>query len=94
MSELNIDRIRLEDGEDCDCDACGVPLFPGEACCRDAAKAKMKSVGFELQREPAARYVPIAFTNNTNADGSPRRQKVLFAGLDCLPGQADLFDAA
>lgn len=39
---------------------------------------------FVLTNEPARRS-PIRFENDE------RRQKPLFAGLDCLPGQDDLF---
>jgi hypothetical protein len=56
-------KVRLEDGEDCDCSACGVPLFAGEAawrcdttfvtgccrpCCSDAARSKLALFGEEL----------------------------------------------
>lgn len=39
---------------------------------------------FVLTNEPARR-APLQFENDE------RRQKPLFAGLDCLPGQDDLF---
>jgi hypothetical protein len=41
-------------------------------------------VPFVLTNEPARR-APLQFENDE------RRQKPLFAGLDCLPGQDDLF---
>lgn len=39
---------------------------------------------FVLTNDPARR-APVCFENDD------RRQKPLFAGLDCLPGQDDLF---
>ena len=66
QDELSIDRVRLEDGEDCDCDACGTPLFPGEVawrddvtfsvgcclpCCRDAARQKLVTFADEPLRQ-------------------------------------------
>ena len=56
-------KVRLEDGEDCDCSSCGVPLFAGEAawrcdttfvtgccrpCCADAARSKLALFGEEV----------------------------------------------
>ena len=56
-------KVRLEDGEDCDCDSCGVPLMPGESawrcdttfvtgccspCCADAARSKLALFGEEV----------------------------------------------
>jgi len=49
---------------------------------------KTRSVNepFELAREPAARCRVEHF------ESCRTEQQVLFTGLDCLPGQQDLFD--
>lgn len=41
--------------------------------------------GFRLTIEPATRQRGPRF------DDQPTRQRVLLAGMDCLPGQLDLF---
>ena len=58
-----IRKIRLEDGEDCDCASCGNPLLAGETawrcdttfvtgccrpCCADAARSKLALFGEEV----------------------------------------------
>ena len=40
---------------------------------------------FQLEREPATRTKPTRFTS------TKAKQATLFSGLDCLPGQGDLF---
>jgi len=40
---------------------------------------------FTLQNDPPCRPAP-------RFESTPARQRVLLAGLDCLPGQSDLFD--
>lgn len=63
LNMLEPRKVRLEDGEDCDCSSCGVPLMPGEAawrcdttfvtgccrpCCADAARSKLALFGEEV----------------------------------------------
>ena len=59
----DVNRVRLEDGEDCDCSWCESPIFAGEvawrcdttfvvgcsqSCCRDAASSKLGLFGEEV----------------------------------------------
>lgn len=53
---------------------------------RDMTEKQPEPTRFELAREPATVTVPKRF------EGSERtKQKKLIDGLDCLPGQLDLF---
>lgn len=88
----------------CSCSGCGalVPNTwtpPGEAITVDgrfvycSAKCyESDPTPFALSRPASVKVLPERFHNNTLADGSPRAQRVLFAGShSCLPGQGDLF---
>lgn len=66
---------------DSSCDRPDVVLSPSQA-------ASILGNGFSVSQEPARRpKSPVPIENNERG-----RQAVLFGGLDCLPGQGDLFE--
>lgn len=69
------------------CQTCGrqLPVGRQPKYCDDHEHAAAREV-FELTREPMSLQVKPTYSNNEQ-----NNQRLMFDGLDCLPGQLDLF---